>query len=602
MAAGIGNLHRLPQVTFIRGGLPFYIAYLVLTVVIGLPLLFLELGIGQLAQEGFIKSWRAVPFFRGIGYIKLVAGCLLSIYYPLYMGIALYYIIWILKEPFPFQECSAGVKITDSGYSVQGKNGQQCLRETFLKSPFVDPYWYAIYTGLMFLTWTVILIWTALGYILINIILGSGSIIISQIMTGKVKATPAEGDIAELHLITLIYDTARSSTKDDIKCWIILAYLLVILAGFINMATIMHTILKAISTLNINRLNWWQTSLISTFVAYILGCVILLQTDFDIVHLLDHYIVGNLIVIIVIIEVFALITFYGTERIKSDFEFMLGHILSKIWLLLWWLLPVLLTAIFTWGMVTLPLEGIYKADPVWLYGIGWGVLLTAFIFIFLIGFYIVFKQDGYTFSDGVTLVTWKAKIKASLKPSNNWGPKDPMSRHTWIQWNSKAKQGERDFTLKRQGTRDYTRSIKKSSKKAASDLTPAMPGIYLKNGNHQNIMTDSYSDLYGSHEESVSSLDRTAEHKNRENPLRITSLVDSFDHDFSHKSNSSYPLDEYMTNLNPLARTNFYGEYEENSVPEGYGTFRRGPYIINDGNIGHVCYRRYSESEDATEL
>ncbi|KAJ8937842.1 hypothetical protein NQ318_022260 [Aromia moschata] len=128
IAAGIGNLYRLPQIALIRGGLPFFIAYIILTLVIGLPLLFLELGIGQLAEEGFIKSWRAVPFFRGIGYIKLLAGCMLSVYYPLYMGLALYYTIWIIKEPFPFQECSAGVKITESGYSVYGKDGQECLR------------------------------------------------------------------------------------------------------------------------------------------------------------------------------------------------------------------------------------------------------------------------------------------------------------------------------------------------------------------------------------------------------------------------------------------------------------------------------------------
>ncbi|KAJ8931214.1 hypothetical protein NQ314_015911 [Rhamnusium bicolor] len=113
MAAGMGNLYRLPQTTLIRGGLPFLIVYVVLAIFVGLPLLFLELGIGQLAQEGFIKSWRAVPFFRGIGYIKLAAGCMLSVYYPLYMGLALYYIIWILKEPLPFQECSTGVKITE---------------------------------------------------------------------------------------------------------------------------------------------------------------------------------------------------------------------------------------------------------------------------------------------------------------------------------------------------------------------------------------------------------------------------------------------------------------------------------------------------------
>lgn len=78
MAAGLGNLYRLPQTTLLRGGLPFIVVYLALTICLGLPLLFLELGIGQLAQEGVIKSWRAVPFFKGRSYL-----CLFYKSYPL---------------------------------------------------------------------------------------------------------------------------------------------------------------------------------------------------------------------------------------------------------------------------------------------------------------------------------------------------------------------------------------------------------------------------------------------------------------------------------------------------------------------------------------
>ncbi|KAJ8938548.1 hypothetical protein NQ318_016919 [Aromia moschata] len=366
-------------------------------------------GIGNrtVGGRGLHESWEAVPFFLRIGYIKLLAGCMLSVYYPLYMGLALYYTIWIIKEPFPFQECSAGVKITESGYSVYGKDGQECLRETFLKSPFAEPSWYGIYAGIMLLGLNYFFFPTiacyvalmaksimqqeeanALEHFLTNVdwksltdaniwyyaciqVFFSTNVGLGPFMTNaaviyskdclrvyngkpligigiynhcshydrKCERTANEGDVAELHLMTLIYNTARSSTKDDIKYWLILAYLV----------TLMHTIVKAVSTLSWNRLNWWQTCLITGLVGYILGCAILLQTEFDIVHLLDHYIVGNLILIIVIIEVFALITFYGTERIKSDFEFMLGHILSKIWLVLWWLLPLLLTAIFAWG-------------------------------------------------------------------------------------------------------------------------------------------------------------------------------------------------------------------------------------------------------------
>lgn len=65
LACGLGNVYRLPQVVLAQGGLPFFVAYIILTLFIGLPLLILEIGLGQIVQEGFMKTWRAVPFFRG---------------------------------------------------------------------------------------------------------------------------------------------------------------------------------------------------------------------------------------------------------------------------------------------------------------------------------------------------------------------------------------------------------------------------------------------------------------------------------------------------------------------------------------------------------
>lgn len=87
------------------------------------------------------------------------------------------------------------------------------------------------------------------------------------------------------------------------------------------------------------------------------------------------------------------------DRIKSDFEFIVGHILSKMWLLLWTVIPLLLAAIFSWAFITLPLEGTNNQDPAWLYGIGYGIVLSASLFIFVIGYVIVRKQDGFTLKD-----------------------------------------------------------------------------------------------------------------------------------------------------------------------------------------------------------
>jgi len=54
------------------------------------------------------------------------------------------------------------------------------------------------------------------------------------------------------------------------------------------------------------------------------------------------------------------------------------------------------------------------------------------------------------------------KFLSTIKPARNWGPVDPIYRHCWVQWKKQYQvTGERDFTLRRRGTRDYTHSIKR---------------------------------------------------------------------------------------------------------------------------------------------
>lgn len=181
-----------------------------------------------------------------------------------------------------------------------------------------------------------------------------------------------------------------------------------------------------------------------------------------------------------------------------------------------------------------------------------------------------------------------------------------MLRHTWIQWNTKAKQGERDFTLKRKGTRDYTRSVKKSAKKAKAEIVSNNP---LPNTNETLInpraseSSGEYIEPYYFEQQEQATLPRIRQFNENNKPLRVTSLIDSLEPSsptISVKFRNTYN-DTYRTNLNPLSRTQTI-DIQDSSNSEGYGTFRKGPYTIPDSNITHVCHRRFSQSEDATEL
>lgn len=80
---------------------------------------------------------------------------------------------------------------------------------------------------------------------------------------------------------------------------------------------------------------------------------------------------------------------------QLDFEFIVGRRLTKLWYVLWWLAPLVLFSFFIWELVTIPSNGMIDQDPIWMYGVGFGILLVAFIFILAIGFYTVSKQEEY---------------------------------------------------------------------------------------------------------------------------------------------------------------------------------------------------------------
>lgn len=213
---------------------------------------------------------------------------------------------------------------------------------------------------------------------------------------------------------------------------------------------------------------------------------------------------------------------------------------------------------------------------------------------------------------------------AVTKPLRKWGPVDPIMRYSWVQWHSKAKDGERDFTLKRRGTRDYTHSVKKhrepygktytSTISDSSTLSRGSPSSYSNRNDHnQNtiqVIKSNYGEPLRIHVNSPyeSQHSRTFNENNQyDKPLRVTSLVDTLDPPDIYttyvNNRHTYPNSNYKTNLNPLSiPVNTFGEQTEGSTSEGYGTFRKGPYVISDDQVEHVCHRKYSEPEISTEL
>jgi len=70
MSVGLGNIYRFPYIVYENGGGAFFIPYIVIHILIGKPIYFLEACVGQFVSRGPVKVWALVPALKG----KLTAG------------------------------------------------------------------------------------------------------------------------------------------------------------------------------------------------------------------------------------------------------------------------------------------------------------------------------------------------------------------------------------------------------------------------------------------------------------------------------------------------------------------------------------------------
>ncbi|XP_034830023.1 sodium-dependent proline transporter-like [Maniola hyperantus] len=91
-AVGLGNVWRFPYLCYRNGGGAFLIPFFIMLVLIGLPIFYLELYIGQYTALGPIKAFGSIaPFFSGLGYCTLVVISLISIYYMIIVAWTAFY-------------------------------------------------------------------------------------------------------------------------------------------------------------------------------------------------------------------------------------------------------------------------------------------------------------------------------------------------------------------------------------------------------------------------------------------------------------------------------------------------------------------------------
>ncbi|VFV17219.1 sodium-and chloride-dependent [Lynx pardinus] len=105
-AVGLGNVWRFPYLCQMYGGGSFLVPYFVMLVVEGMPLLYLELTVGQRMRQGSIGAWRTIsPYLGGVGLASVVVSFFLSTYYNIINAWAFWYLFHSFQDPLPWSVC-----------------------------------------------------------------------------------------------------------------------------------------------------------------------------------------------------------------------------------------------------------------------------------------------------------------------------------------------------------------------------------------------------------------------------------------------------------------------------------------------------------------
>ena len=132
-AVGIGNVWRFPYVVGQNGGGIFVLIYLVMLVVLGLPVLTMELAVGRASRKSAVLAYRALEKpgtkWHIHGWFAIIGCYLLMMYYTTVSG-------WMLNYFFKFA----------AGTFTPGMDAQACgqVFSDMLSDPLEMGFWMAV--------------------------------------------------------------------------------------------------------------------------------------------------------------------------------------------------------------------------------------------------------------------------------------------------------------------------------------------------------------------------------------------------------------------------------------------------------------------------
>ncbi|XP_075990932.1 sodium- and chloride-dependent neutral and basic amino acid transporter B(0+)-like isoform X2 [Anticarsia gemmatalis] len=153
VAVSLNASWRTPRGAFTHGGVQYGLAVTAAMIGVALPLSLLQLAVGQLSQQDPVGVWRAVPFFKGVGYLRLLISFLSAVYSMIFLSLTTSYFLFTISNSLPFWGC-IDLVLNEDEY-VSSLNASACLKETFMAPVSEKPEYYLAVALIVLVLWII---------------------------------------------------------------------------------------------------------------------------------------------------------------------------------------------------------------------------------------------------------------------------------------------------------------------------------------------------------------------------------------------------------------------------------------------------------------
>jgi solute carrier family 6 (neurotransmitter transporter, glycine) member 5/9 len=113
---------RFPFTALENGGGTFVFAYTFIVFLVGKPLYYMELLLGQFSSRGCIKVYDICPASRGVGIGQCICTMIVLTIYASVMALTIRYFLASFNDPLPWSLCKASWNTSCVDSSLKGGN------------------------------------------------------------------------------------------------------------------------------------------------------------------------------------------------------------------------------------------------------------------------------------------------------------------------------------------------------------------------------------------------------------------------------------------------------------------------------------------------